>query len=184
PAGGTAGLAAGNTRFRSLRQFFAGLEHRWGKWVLDYDIDTQASLVERATSPFSDTANGERDTAPSPLRLWPLLTIAVLLVALILLLRRARLVRKRPVLADTRAYLRLRSAYEHAGFPSALQLPPLQFLDALGTAPGASHARVAVGLYVAARFGARELGPAERRQLAASVDAARRELRDSRRARV
>jgi protein-glutamine gamma-glutamyltransferase len=44
---GAAGLADASARLGPLRMFMDGMGHRWGKWILDYDVGRQSSVLQR-----------------------------------------------------------------------------------------------------------------------------------------
>ncbi|HEX6134996.1 MAG TPA: DUF3488 and transglutaminase-like domain-containing protein [Longimicrobiales bacterium] len=179
PAGGAATAASARVRsFAGLRRLADGLSHRWGKWVLDYDIGTQSGLLERLAEPFSTTdAGGGTDRAIA--RRWYVLGMAVILVVVAVSLRR---VRRRPqrTAAPTRAYIALRRAYARAGYDISAATPPLALADLVRDAPGAQSARAAIELYVSSRFGGRTLDEAEQGRLEQLVRAARQRLREHR----
>jgi len=181
PAG--AGLAAGGSRgwFGPLRFVMDGLEHRWGKWVLDYDLERQLEVARRAGDAFSRAPRAPGSGAPPGPPPWLILG-GLLAVAAGAVLLRALLGRRDPPGGPARAYVRLRRAYERAGYPAAERSPPLAFVGALRTldAPGREAAERAVRRYAAARFGLAELDEAGRRALAADVAEARSALRRAR----
>lgn len=178
PAAASGG-SAGSTRLLSRFRFiFEGIEHRWGKWILDYDLAHQNAVLKQLQSPFVAAQNGDSTGSANRSRtlLWRAFAGTVLLVGVLIVLRRKRwrTIRHSP---DTRLYLSLRRAYERAGFPRAAMLPPLAFADAVASAPGGAAARRAVHLYLEARFGARTNGAPERAELRRQVTAARSALR-------
>jgi len=176
--GGAIGGAAGSARFAALRSFFSGAEFRWGKWILDYDLDKQAAFVDRAASAFTPRPSTSPDGETGGIRwFWMALTGAVVVLAAWSMLRRVRITRSIPHAAATRHYLRLRKSYEKLGIASASALPPLGFLNALGESPGAASARDAVNIYLNARFGGATLSRDESRTLEQLVNAARLELK-------
>ncbi|MEX2610775.1 MAG: transglutaminaseTgpA domain-containing protein [Gemmatimonadota bacterium] len=178
PAG--VGVAAGVGRgwLGPLRFVMDGLEHRWGKWVLDYDLERQLEVARRAGDAFSRPPRAPDGGAPPGPPPWLVLGGLLALAAGAVLVR-ALLGRRYPPGAPTRAYMGLRRAYERAGFPAAERSPPLAFVGALhrADAPGREAAERAVRRYAAVRFGAAELDEAGRRALAADVAEARRALR-------
>jgi protein-glutamine gamma-glutamyltransferase len=176
PPGASAAAGVGMARsFSSLRALFAGLEHRWGKWVLDYDVGTQTALLRRTTAPIARSVDAQRDNDGGlP---WPLIAVAVALSGAVVLFAQARFPVRRGRPPAVRAYLRLRRAYERAGLLSAADSTPLRFAAAVTGMPGGEPAQRAVSVYVRARFGGRELDADELIQLRRDVAAARRELR-------
>jgi len=157
-------FAARNT-LGPLRFLFDGLEHRWNKWVLDYDLDRQFELVREATQAFSGTPTPARPDTRGPD--WRRIAMAVgVVLALVILWRMAGAVRGRALPPSSSTYLRLRSAYERAGVTER-NLPPLAFAEALdgARAPGAAEAGRVVTAYVRSRFGGTPLEPAARERM-------------------
>jgi hypothetical protein len=83
---------------------------------------------------------------------------------------------------EARSYLRLRRAYEKAGFPIRPHDPPLSFMARLraARAPGLTHAQGVVDVYLRARFSGGAITADEKRELEANVQRALRELRNRR----
>ncbi|HUF51048.1 MAG TPA: DUF3488 and transglutaminase-like domain-containing protein [Longimicrobiales bacterium] len=186
PAGGTAATSGGARRLSALRLFLDGIDHRWGKWILDYDFNKQRSLLDRATSTFTPADDGgTAGTLANTARdwLWPLTAAIALLVLLVMIARRLRSTARAPHAFATRAYLALRRAYARAGIVPAHETPPLAFASAIAHAPGAAHALRAIDLYVRARFAGMALTAEEQSELHDEVAAARQQLRRSGRAR-
>ncbi|MEX0907162.1 MAG: transglutaminase domain-containing protein, partial [Gemmatimonadota bacterium] len=108
PAGGAAGVAGAGASFGPLRFFLDGIEHRWSKWVLDYDLGTQTSLLNRALSPFAqEQVPAGGTTADERSGPWLLLALAVAACGFVVLIRRLRVARRPPHAMATRAYLAL-----------------------------------------------------------------------------
>ena len=171
--------ALGQGRAGRWRTYFDGIEHRWNKWVLEYNIETQVSLFQRVAAPFKRTAQDNEQTGTRPWRRWlrPLLYLAVSAVALRIVLSARR--GRPPVRNEARGYLRLRRAYEKAGFAVRAHDAPFTFLARLqaARAPGVEPARKVVEAYLRARFSASELNPTEQREFWENVHAALRTLR-------
>jgi hypothetical protein len=163
-----------------MRFLFDGFQHRWNKWVLDYDLEKQFELVRGATDAFS---GGESATATEASDVWRRAALAALVAVILLVLVRWIRGRRTPVLKPASViYLRLRSAYERAGVAHA-NLAPLAFSELLsaGDAPGAREAERVVAAYVRVRFGGSAPDePANRtmrQDAAAALAALRRERR-------
>ena len=79
---------------------------------------------------------------------------------------------------DARAYLRLRRAYERAGYAVRAHDAPLAFIAMLRSmnAPGVDDAENVVALYLRARFGATDISAEDRKLLQASLQNAQRAL--------
>ena len=185
--GGLGGATRGSTWLAPFRLLFGGLEHRWGKWVLDYDIDDQVRLLERTAGGWRAATHTTGGAWQVPRR--PVLAVSLGLVILglagaFLRARRSRARGHGPAGDVTRAYLRLRRAYARAGYTSPS--PPLTFLAQLqqANAPGAAEAAGAIQLYTRLRFGGAGADAAERRQLHRQVTLVRRTLRLGRRQRA
>lgn len=175
PSAAAATIAAGAGALTARRLFFDGLDHRWGKWVLDYDFGRQAALARRVTRPF---VGGDGMTGPGLPPWWLAVVIAALLAAAALVLRRKRAVEK-PWSGVTRRYVALRAMYARHGYAPPGQLPPLAFARLIDDAPGADQARRAVALYVRARFGGRALTDRQEAELRQAVVAAEAALERS-----
>jgi hypothetical protein len=152
--------------FAPLRRVFDGLEHRWNKWILEYNIDTQVNLFKRATQPFArPTPEGGVKWNPNVTRTFKLLMLfGTILVILISVFRRARAPSASP---EARTYLKLRRAYEKAGYDVKPYEAPMQFVKTLQkeNAPGHEHARRVVEIYLRSRFSGADISDAERSQL-------------------
>lgn len=167
--------------FNPLRTFFDGFEHRWNKWVLEYDLERQTELFQRATSPFvrNDSPLRAPDSVRDQVIRWlkNLLLFSVIALAVVLLFtaRRTRVSGS----WETRAYLRLRAAYERAGFEAPEFAGPQTFAEMLWkqNAPGAEHAQRVIDGYLRARFGMEGPAPAERARLSDELNAALAALR-------
>jgi len=169
-----------------------GLQHRWYKWVIGYDMDKQVAVFRRVGDWF-ERGGGGRDAAwrwdgrgGGP-RLPPreALPWAVGAAVLAWLLVRGGRRRRRTPGAESRAYLALRRAYARAGYAEEGAGGPLDFAAGLRArgAPGAEAAARAVDLYVRARFGGQAIGEDGRAALAGALAEPRAALRVARRAR-
>lgn len=176
PPSAAAGIAAGAGVLSTRRLLLDGLEHRWGKWVLDYDLGRQTAFMQGLARPFSSG----RERAPDGVvpAWWMVAAAVVILGGAVLASRR----RRGPAAwsSATRAYMALRRAYARAGFVPPGELPPLAFVRLVGEAPGAEHARNAVALYLRTRFGGTPLTDAEQTELNDAVGAAQAALARSR----
>lgn len=169
-------LGSGRGRFSS---FFDGIEHRWNKWILEYNIDTQVSLFQRIAAPFTRQTEAGRPIEPQAWKRWvkPVLWVIVVLLALRIVVSARQ--GAAPVRDEARGYLRLRRAYEKAGFPVRAHDGPLAFLTGLraARAPGLEAAERVIDGYLKARFSGTEITIAEKRALAEDLQAALRALR-------
>lgn len=160
------------------RRILDGVEHRWDKWVLEYNLEQQVSLFQRVSEPFARRdVSGAVKWNPSVTRALKYALIAgVLLLLLGMIFRRTRIADIAP---ESRVYMRLRKSYAKAGYPTRPHDAPMTFVERLETAhaPGAEHVRRAVQLYLRSRFGGEDIGEEGKTELRAAADAARRALR-------
>jgi protein-glutamine gamma-glutamyltransferase len=151
-----------------------GLQHRWYKWVVDYNLQRQVEIFRGVGDAFRGGSGGRPDAS-----LWGrrLLMGAGLLLLLAVIWRTPRPGAWRRCPPATRAYLRLRSHY--AGRGVARRGPPAAFVAEVRAAglPGADEAEEAVELYLRDRFGASPLDEGELGSLEGAVRTARRRLR-------
>jgi transglutaminase-like putative cysteine protease len=166
-----------------LRTIVDGLEHRWNKWILEYNLETQLSLFQRATDPFMQRGQSP-ETQSTPPRSWRWLRTVFLLAIVAGALWLLHTVRagSMQVRSEARGYLRLRRAYERAGYAFRAHDAPLAFLTGLRSAgaPGLVHAERVVDGYLRARFSAAEVSAEEKRAVALAVESALRALRAQR----
>ena len=138
--------------FAAAGLFMDGLQHRWEKWVLDYNLQRQMDIVESVSEFFStnrDAPGGgvERDFN------WRRLLAGVMLFGLLLVV--VALVRGISaggiaVSEASRMYLSLRRTYARRGFEDEPGEAPLGLLARLraADAPGAEPAARLVDLYL------------------------------------
>jgi transglutaminase-like putative cysteine protease len=176
------GLAEQNTpRFRNLRAFVDGLDYRWNRWVLEYDMKKQVNMFSKVADAFrTEPGTSGGTTKSSPLR-WIMLG-GVAILAFGIMRRRQSIAQKVVAPKESAAYLRMRRAYERRGYPAATSMPPLAFAHHIESAraPGAPDAMRAISLYVRARFNGEVLSDSEREELREAVASARAALRTSR----
>ncbi|HYH81832.1 MAG TPA: transglutaminaseTgpA domain-containing protein [Longimicrobium sp.] len=151
----------------STRLWMDGIEYRWYKWVVDYNMERQLSVFRGIGSVFSrgDQGGIGRRDQRAPVRVaapWLLVPLGLALLWLLASRRRpgGRLHR------ESRAYLSLRKAYARAGW-APVDGGPLEFAQSLAVdrAPGADDAAAAVDLYLRARFSGRPADPPTVREL-------------------
>jgi protein-glutamine gamma-glutamyltransferase len=156
-----------------------GLQHRWTKWVLFYDLDKQVTIARRLTGFFSGGGVRSPGAASTTLlrRIAPwAIGIAAFAAILLILLRRGPAGRRAS--AETRLYRDLRSAYTRAGYGSE-GIPPLELAELVRVreAPAYEAGERAIHTYLRARFGGDELDADEAAQLRFDVQQVKRELR-------
>ncbi len=178
----TPGGAAAEERIASWywpgRILLDGIQHRWSKWILDYDAELQSGLVRQ----WAGLLGPMRPTGePSPegsRRRGRVLGGALLVLALLIGFRWLR--RRPPTLPrETRAYIRLLDTCRRAGLPTPPGLTPLALLERLGLshARAVNPARRVVDHYLRARYGGEVLGKSELREMSQALTATRRMLR-------
>ena len=153
---------AENPWFAQFRSLFDGMEHRWNKWVLEYNLDTQMDLFRRAANAVTPTRTNTRTPADLGLKRLIPYALAIFIVVVLFRMWRWRTTPSTPpVSAVSRQYLKLRRLYQKAGLIDA-NVPPLTFVQKLKqqNAPGALDAAEMVDLYVRARFGGEQLDDA------------------------
>ncbi|HSU17810.1 DUF3488 and transglutaminase-like domain-containing protein [Longimicrobium sp.] len=161
------------------RLWMDGMEYRWYKWVIDYNMERQISVFRGIGSMFSRddrpaTAPGRR----APIRISGRWVLVIAGAGVLVLLLRARGRRRRRLAPESRTYLALRRAYARAGWIGETGDGPLAFARTLAReeAPGADDAARAVDLYLRARFG-EQADDTARAELAASAARAKSAVR-------
>jgi len=168
-----------------LRFWFDGVEYRWYRWVIDYNVDRQLAVFGGVGEWFSRAGSaphapepatpGSRDVDPGPLA-WA--AAALLGAGGVAWWARGR--RRATLPPEARGYLALRRAYARAGWGG--DRGPLEWAEELARAgaPGAEAAGRAVDLYLRARFSGRPAGAAERGEMERALAEARARLRAER----
>jgi hypothetical protein len=153
--------------------WFDGLQHRWNKWILDYSLDAQMGLLDRARSWLGDDGDSD-DGGGRGIPLW----LFVLLAAPALAFAVQRLRGGRPAPSGVaRRYLALVRSAQKAGIVTG-EVAPLQLARLIRTevpeaGPAASRA---VDLYTRSRFGGEPLDAGDSREYRRAVREARKEL--------
>ena len=183
PTPGGSGTSAAVTSWLWPGRFlFDGLQHRWNKWVLDYDLESQSGLYRRISellrgqTPGSQVSPGRAPESGMGVG-WMILIVMVMTMSGLILLRRSR--RYAP---EVELYLQFRESCRRAGFRADQGVAPLSLLDELARArhPSHSRARSVVYYYLRARFGGQELDVLERREMKNDLAEVRRALRRTR----
>ena len=178
---GRSGEAVAGAGFWPGRFLMDGLQHRWGKWVLDYNMESQWNFFRRLGDFFSreqevlEGASGigtNRNWSP----LWLTLLIFAGISGVVLFARHREVYP-----AETRIYLGLRESCRRAWKVRARSLTPRSILDRLRRdgSDATPHAEQLIRLYLETRFGARELTPERRRTMTTSLSLARRGMSGS-----
>jgi MYXO-CTERM domain-containing protein len=176
PGGGNAGEQA-QAWFWPGRFLLDAIQHRWSKWVLDYNVESQAGIFQRWAGALRIGDGGVRVPSgggggPSP---WVAALALLAAGAALLWLRR----RHRSLPPATRMYMMLRQHCARAGLGVSPGLTPLALVERVrkrGTSAGRAAERV-VDLYLRARYGHEALGESELREMREALGAARRTLR-------
>ena len=180
PTPGSAGVGERvESWFWPGRIFFDGIQHRWNKWVLDYNLQSQAGIFQSWSDAFSGRtaapdAGSRSGTGSNTTPLWGTALLALLILAGILWARRGGAVLSR----ETRIYLKLRHACERAGLRITPGVTPHALVARIGERHGdavAAAGRV-VDLYLRARYGREALGASELHEMNLALGAARKSL--------
>ena len=166
------------------RILFDGLQHRWSKWVLDYDAEDQigvlSGLFERRTVEQSEGTGGQ-STTPSP---WGAILVALVILAGIVWLRRGG----PPMTPATRSYVALRDSCTRAGIEVSAGTTPLALgralrtsgrLSGAGSGGAVTAAERIIDMYLRARYGREELGERDLDEMDAALRVVRRTLKAS-----
>jgi len=178
PADGGAGVRA-ESWFWPGRILLDGIQHRWSKWVLDYNVESQAGLLRGWTRSLGgrrveDAVRAVRDQG----------THGFLGVLLVFLVVGAALVWARRGRAhdrwESRIYVKLRTSCVRAGLRVPPGLTPLALLERIASErrEAMDPSRKVVDLYLRSRYGGETLGEAEHREMRDALAAARRTLRE------
>jgi transglutaminase-like putative cysteine protease len=176
PAGDGSARAASSWMWPG-RYFADALQHRWGKWVLDYSLQNQANAIVRAAAVLRGEGFSQTGRT-NVVELLPWTLVAALLVGALFLARRAPQGTR-----ETRLYLRLVESCRRAGIVRG-QVAPLELLERIRRFGGGADAPAArlVGLYVRARFAGEGLAEVDRAAMARALRMARRAIAQQRRA--
>ena len=152
---GRGDAVSGTSWFWPGRFFFDAVQHRWGKWVLDYSFQNQFSLFERSREALTPSKLLDPEGPGWWDRSFPPAAIALLLAVLATTaagLWAAR--RKRGFSQETRIFLRLRKSSRRAGAPLSALHSPMALTGYLESVhhPAAPAARRVVEGYLRARF--------------------------------
>jgi len=175
---GSAGDAAAAAWFWPGRIWFDALQHRWSKWVLDYDIESQVGIFADLFENRSEEAVGGSGASSRVVRnYWGVALLVGLLLAGAAWARNGR----GPTTPTTAMYLQLRTACARAGLQVAPGLTPLALAQHVRNARGAAGppAERVVDLYLRARYGGEDLGDSDLREMREALKATRRLLKEA-----
>ena len=155
-----------------------GLQHRWNKWILDYDQESQSGLIRRASEMFSRDQFANQDSGTTETRdpaaiFWG--TLVILALGLSVYWRN-----KKPSWGpETRLYLRLRESCRRAGLVPGKGVAPLTLVNALARRGHPAHrpAQNLVQTYLRSRFGGQVLDDAAQQEMKTALAAVQRALR-------
>ena len=161
------------------RFLFDGLQHRWNKWILDYNFESQSGLLQRLSEllrpqPQSEEVIAGEAPPDAEGSIWEVLLVVALALGGYVLWRRPA--DKSP---ETRLYLELRESCRRAGLAAGTGVAPLALVDQLAQLSHPAHApaRSFITGYLRSRFGGRTLEPSQREEMRLALVAARRALR-------
>ena len=163
---------------------FDGLQHRWNKWVLDYNVESQSGLFQRISELFgarpSESQISARQAPGARVgRDWMTLLVVVLVLAMstFILLKRSR---RYPL--EVGLYIQFRESCSRAGFKADAGVAPLLLLDELARVghPAHTRARRLVDYYLRFRFGGQELNALQQQEMRSDLSKARHALRSTR----
>ncbi|MCB9547620.1 MAG: DUF3488 domain-containing protein [Myxococcales bacterium] len=161
--------------FTRLREMADALRLRWYKYIIEYDLDDQASAFHALRDVWQETL-GRSGGGGRP-RTGVLVALAVLVAALILIplvrRRRAAPAQARRLASEAAADLldALVRTYRRRGFDRRPGTTAREYADSLlaREAPGAERARAIIERYEGVRFGGEVFAPDELRRLRAEV---------------
>jgi len=174
PGDETAAVAA--SWFWPGRIWFDALQHRWNKWVLDYDMDSQVGIF---ASLFEDrqqeVAGGSGNSSQVVRSGWVVALFVLVVLGGYVWARRGR----GPTSPTTAMYLQLRAACARAGLTVAPGLTPLALAQHVRheRAQAGPPAERVVDLYLRARYGGEALGDSDLREMGEALRATLRLLK-------
>ena len=155
-----------------------GLQHRWNKWILDYDQESQSGLMRRASEMFrrdgrTEQAVDQPSSRDPAAMFWGTLMVLALGLSVYLTNRGSS---GGP---ETRLYVRLRDSCRGAGLVPHDGIAPLALVDELARLkhPAYRPAQSLVTKYLRSRFGGHTLDDSARDEMRSALAAVRRSLR-------
>ncbi|MBM4183308.1 MAG: DUF3488 domain-containing protein [Gemmatimonadetes bacterium] len=174
---GVASAQVVSSWFRPGRIWFDALQHRWNKWVLDYDIESQVGIFAELFDERATAAGGGSGTSPGVVRNgWIIALFVLIVLAGFSWARHGR----GPMTPTTAMYLQLRTACARNGLTVAPGLTPLALAQRVRRerTSAAPPAERVVDLYLRARYGGEALGNSELREMREALRATRRLLKE------
>jgi transglutaminase-like putative cysteine protease/uncharacterized metal-binding protein len=155
-----------------------GLQHRWNKWILDYDQEAQSGLIRR-TSELFRRDGPTNQAADRPSSRDPVAVFWGILMVLALGLSVYWTNRGPSGGPETRLYLRLRESCRRAGLVPNDGIAPLALVDELARRrhPAYRPAQSLVTTYLQSRFGGQTLDASAQEEMKVALAAVRRALR-------
>jgi hypothetical protein len=160
------------------RVLLDGLQHRWGKWVLDYSLQNQADALGRAAAALRERTSRSEQRGASAVLTWAMIGALAALGGLLWKGRRGP-----QGSLETRLYLKLLESARKAGLVVG-QVAPLELVERIRSyeREAAAPASLLVRLYMRARFAGEGLVEADQAEMARALRTARRVLAERRRA--
>ena len=156
-----------------------GLQHRWNKWILDYDQESQSGLLRRVSELFRRDEPGGQAIDGRPSRdpaamFWGILMALALAFGVYWMHRSSS-----DAGPETRLYLKLRDSCQRAGLVPGDGLAPLTLVDELARRrhPAYRPAHSLVTTYLRSRFGGQTLDDSDQEEMRIALTAVRRALR-------
>ena len=156
-----------------------GLQHRWNKWILDYDQESQSGLLRRVSELFRRDEPGGQAIDGRPSRdpaamFWGILMALAFAFGVYWMHRSSS-----DAGPETRLYLKLRDSCQRAGLVPGDGLAPLTLVDELARRrhPAYRPAHSLVTTYLRSRFGGQTLDDSDQEEMRIALTAVRRALR-------
>ena len=156
-----------------------GLQHRWNKWILDYDQESQSGLLRRVSElfrrdePGGQAIDGRLSRDPAAM-FWGILMALAFAFGVYWMHRSSS-----DAGPETRLYLKLRDSCQRAGLVPGDGLAPLTLVDELARRrhPAYRPAHSLVTTYLRSRFGGQTLDDSDQEEMRIALTAVRRALR-------
>ncbi len=162
------------------RLLLDGLHHRWNKWILDYDRESQFGLLRRAAELFhrdqpvgGATRGGGASRDPAAVS-WGVFLVLAFAFGVYWMRKTPRGAK-----SETRLYLALRESCRTAGIVRGQAVAPLTLVEELRSRghPAYRPAQSLVSIYLRSRFGGQTLDDSDHRDMRNALAAVRRAIR-------